>query len=457
MIYRHSFLFAIAMATVSSAALVACSSDDDNNGGGSGNNGGLLDNEVLLSMLKGDKEKATKLDDNIYIGEDNNFQTDYRHIDFALVPNVNKLGSITGIPKSGWAEKVAVKKEYGYVCCGKNGSSDFYRIYVEDEIRDTDGKIIGYNIRYQHPFYGKDIDIQLPKNELSFTDKGGNEEVKFLDNEPIYFSCKSSADWCKVTPSSSFDKSFLTNAVDVSVDASDTVGVSTATITLTTGYDKKKEITVTRGAAEPRMKLYDNNYSYVTSMDIPIPAGGASKFVYVDSNIPLEDIEVENTASSWCEAKLEKNDGSYSYRGKYVLSITSTSNDTDVKRTGTITLKYRNGEASVKLNVGQEVAYLSLDEGYTIDKPYEVSYSSGSRSVYFRTNIDLNDLKVTNSASWLSSSLQGSNSYGNYVRGYVDLYFYGNYNTNSDREDIVTISSKKGTVLCSFKVKQSGY
>ena len=61
MIYKHSFLFAIAMAIVSSSALVACSSDDDNNGGGNGNNGGLLDNEEVLCMLKGDKNSATKL------------------------------------------------------------------------------------------------------------------------------------------------------------------------------------------------------------------------------------------------------------------------------------------------------------------------------------------------------------------------------------------------------------
>lgn len=455
MIYRHSFLFAIAMEILSSAALIACSNDDDNNGGGNGSNGGLLENEVLLSMLKGDKDKATKLDDCLYIGEDYNFQSDYRDADFALLANVNKLGGITNIPKSGWAKKIAVRKGYGYVCCVDNNPENFYRIYVEDEICDTDGKLIGYTIRYQHPFYGKDIDIQLPKNELTFTGKGGEEELKFLDSEPVCFSCESSADWCRTTPSSSLGKNFLTNAVDVSVATSDTIGVSTATITLTTGYGKKKEFTVTRGAAEPRMKLYDNNYSNVTSMSIY--AGGASKYVYVNSNIPLEDIEVINTASDWCEAKLGKNsdDDYYGRRyGNYILIVTATENDTDTKRTGTITLKYRNGDTSVKLNLEQDASYITMENNYSMDNPYILDCSYDSY-LYFRTNLYRDDIKVANSTDWLSTSIYDYDYYNNYYRSYLWLSYSRN-TSSSDREDIVTISNKKGTVSYSFKVKQSG-
>lgn len=459
---KKTFIAAVLVAALPIAALTSCSSDNDEPNGGSAGEG--LDNEVVLSMLKGDKDKATKLD-GVYIGEDNNFQTDdyyqhgYYNTRFALTANVKKLGDINFIPKSGWADKIAVRKGYGYVWY--NGTSrDFYRIYVDDEVRDTDGNVIGYNIRYQHPFYGKDEDIQLAKDELSFTNEGGMEEIKFLDNEPICFSCKSSADWCRVTPTSSLSKSFLTNAVDVSVAASDFIGDSTATITLTTGYGKKKEIKVTRGAAEPRMKLYDGNGSYVTSMNLPV--SGTGKYVYVNSNIPLENIDVENTASSWCEVKLEKNsndDEGHYHRGygNYILRITATANDADVKRTGIITLKYRNGDTGVKLNVEQEAPYITMDNGYSEGNPYTTNYYSGSTELYFRTNIDWSDLKVSNSASWLSTSLYGYNSYSDYVRGYVRLYFNSRNNSSSDREDVVTISNKKGTVICKFKVVQSAY
>ena len=456
------FKAAMLVAVLPMAALTSCSNDNDESNGGSADGG--LDNEVVLSMLKGDEDKATKLD-YVFIGEDNNFQTVGGSAAFALTTNVNKLSSITNIPKSGWAEKVAVRKGYGYVCykdAGYYTPAVFYRIYVEDEMRDTDGKVIGYNIRYQQPFYGKDIDIQLQKDELSFTGEGGKEEIKFLDNEPIYFSCKSSADWCRATPSSTLGKSFLTNAVDVNVDKSDTIGVSTATITLTTAYGKKKEIKVSRGAAEPRMKLYNNNGSYVTSMNLSVFLSGKDKYVYVNSNIPLEDIDIENTASGWCETKLEKNsnygDGYYQNNyGNYILRITATANETDTKRTGTITLKYRNGDTGVKLNVEQEAPYITMDNGYSEDNPYTTNYYSGSTQLSFRTNIDWSDLKVSNSASWLSTSLYGYNSYSDYIRGYVSLYFNSNNKSSSDREDVVTISNKKGTVACSFKVKQRGY
>ncbi len=448
---KKTFITAIFVVALPMAALISCSSDNDEPNGGSADEG--LDNEVVLSMLKGDEDKATMLD-CMYIGEDNNFQCTNEDREFALVPNAKKLGDITNIPKSGWAEKVAVRKGYGYVFY--NFYSEFYRIYVEDEMRDTEGKLIGYNIRYQHPFYGKDIDIQLPKDELSFTDKGGSEEVKFLDNEPIYFSCVSSAGWCRVTPASSFSKGFLKNAVDVYVSASDTLGLSTATITLTTGYGKKKEIKVTRGAAEPRMMLYDDYYGKnVTSMNFPVSVSGASKYVYVNSNIPLEDIDIENTASDWCEARLEKRGGYDSGPSlNYVLRITATANNTDAKRTGTITLKYRNGDTSVKLNVEQETPYVTVDNGYSENKPFTVGYSGNYYFINFQSNVDIIDLNVTNAESWLETSLY-NDSYSS--GGKIRLYFSSNSESNSDRKDKVVISNKKGTVLYSFKVVQKGY
>ena len=69
---KKTFIAAVLVATLPMAALTSCSSDNDESNGGSAGEG--LDNEVVLSMLKGNEDKATKLDD-VYIGEDNNFQT----------------------------------------------------------------------------------------------------------------------------------------------------------------------------------------------------------------------------------------------------------------------------------------------------------------------------------------------------------------------------------------------
>lgn len=127
---KKTFMIAVLVAALPMAALTLCNSDNDEQNGGSA--GEEIDNEVGLSMLKGGEDKATMLDDT-YIGEDNNFQSAYSVVELALETNANKLSGITNIPKSGWAEKVAVRKGYGYVCCKYNHhyNSEYY-IEVEE-------------------------------------------------------------------------------------------------------------------------------------------------------------------------------------------------------------------------------------------------------------------------------------------------------------------------------------
>lgn len=140
------------------------------------------------------------------------------------------------------------------------------------------------------------------------------------------------------------------------------------------------------------------------------------------------------------------------------MIVTATENDTDTKRTGTITLKYRNGDTSVKLNLEQDVAYITMENGYSEENPYTFDYYYNNQYLYFKTNLSSDDIKVTTSADWLTADFDDFDSnyynYG-YNRGRVYLRANSN-NSSSDREDIVTISNKKGTVSCSFKVKQFG-
>lgn len=455
---KHSFLLAFAIAAFSPMVFTACSSDGDSDG--NGNNGGnTLDNEVVLSMVKGDENEATLLFDNLYIGEDNNFQNSNCHsyTRLAMFGNVNKLSEVSYIPKTGWVYKISARKGLGYVYYVTNDydktTSPFCRIYIEDEMRDADGKIIGYDIRYQYPFNGKNIDIDLPKDNLSFTNKGGKEKLMFADSEPIFFTSKSSASWCCAEKVSSFDIPFLTNGVYVVVNPSDTIGESTATITLTTGYGKKKEIKVTRAAAEPVLKIYNNYGSDLSENGITLSIkGGTSTSTKVSTNIPLGDIEIVNTASSWCEATLVKDNSGYNK-----LQLEATANDTNEKRSGIITLKWKNGDLSASLKVEQDIAYIYLPAGYTIDNPYTKKYYGGKEYLYIYSNLGSDDIKVSNSASWLSTNVYYYDYNENYYVYMLGMNFNSNYISSYDREDIVTISNKKGTIKYSFKVIQSGY
>lgn len=79
---KKTFMTAVFVAVLPIVAQTLCSSDNDEPNGGSA--GEALDNEIVLSMLKGDEYKATRLDD-MYVGEDNNFQFTYGGLVFALV------------------------------------------------------------------------------------------------------------------------------------------------------------------------------------------------------------------------------------------------------------------------------------------------------------------------------------------------------------------------------------
>ena len=79
---KKTFMTAVFVAVLPIVAQTLCSSDNDESNGGFV--GEALDNEVVLSMLKGDEYKATRLDD-MYVGEDNNFQFTYGGLVFALV------------------------------------------------------------------------------------------------------------------------------------------------------------------------------------------------------------------------------------------------------------------------------------------------------------------------------------------------------------------------------------
>lgn len=136
------------------------------------------DGTISVSMRNGNEDDATIIDNCFYIGQDNNFTYNtYYNCSFACVGKVNGLGNITGIPKNGWAEKVSVEPGNGYIV-NYQSLNKYYSVYVSDYITSTSGGIIGANVKYLTPFYGKDVEIKL-----DFED----ERFQEIDNE-MYFT-----------------------------------------------------------------------------------------------------------------------------------------------------------------------------------------------------------------------------------------------------------------------------
>lgn len=394
-------------------AMAACGSDGDSTDGNGNVKPDANVNDpagtVSLSMMKGSspREGATTIgSSSMYIGNDYNFTNGQ----FVSLGTMKGLGNVSYIPTAGWASNVAVRKNTGYVAYA-NG--EFYRIFAENEIAGTTGGVIGYDVKYQAPFKGKDIDLDIQATALSFDKSGGSENVVFGNKEFVVFSAKSSADWCQVLPTSTYDHYFLSNGVQIIVQPSDVAKTTEATVTLTTTYGKKKEIKVTRGGVEPYISL---NESSVT-----LDAKKTERQVSLNTNIPKEDLEISNAASSWCKAEFVdqtramhakavavkfvgnkpatamKASGSANY---YTLSLKASANDKETERTGTVTLKTKDGKKSVKLNVTQKGIKFTVSQ-----KKVGFDKNQSNKTITIDTDIDW---EATSSEKWCTVSKNGN-------------------------------------------------
>lgn len=446
-------------------AFAACSSDDDSTDGDGNIKPDVNVNDpagtVSLSMMKGHdlNEGATYIgNSSIHIGNDYNFDGGY----FISLGTVKGLGNVSYIPTTGWASNVSVRNNNGYVAYS-NGT--FYRIFVEKEIVGTTGGIIGYDVKYQAPFKGKDLELELPATSVSFDKKGGTENIVFDNKEFVVFTAKSSEDWCQIIPTSTYNYSFLANGIQIIAQPSNVAATTEATITLTTAYGKKKEIKVTRGGVDPYLTLNETS--------VTLDAKECERQVGLNTNIQKEDLTISNTASSWCKAEfvdqtraIHANAARIKFVGNkpakavkaanaagsanyYALVLKANSNDKDTERKGTITLKSKDGKKSVTLNVIQNKAYLYVQqEGYN-----EVSFDNEERNAvigYLYTSLEYEDLQVSCNEAWCKPELQ--NSYG-----YIKLNANISKNaTEKTRKAKIVISNKTKTLSFTMTVSQNG-
>lgn len=448
-------------------AFAACSSDDDSTDGDGNIKPDVNVNDpvgtVSLSMMKGPsiREGATRIgSSDIYIGNDYNFDGGY----FISLGTVKGLGNVSYIPTTGWASKVSVRSGNGYVACDPYGF--FYRIFVEKEIVGTTGGIIGYDVKYQAPFKGKDLELELPATSVSFDKKGGTENIVFNNKEFVVFTAKSSEDWCQIIPTSTYNYSFLANGIQIIAQPSDVAATTEATITLTTAYGKKKEIKVTRGGVDPYLTLNETS--------VTLDAKECERQVGLNTNIQKEDLTISNTASSWCKAefvdqtraihasaarikfvgnkpakavKAANAAGSASY---YALVLKANSNDKDTERKGTITLKSKDGKKSVTLNVIQDKGYLYVQQkGYN-----EVSFDNEERNAVIGnvyTSLEYEDLQVSCDEAWCKPELQ-KDHWGNIT---LNTNISKN-TTEKTRKAKIVISNKTKTLNFTMNVSQRG-
>lgn len=316
-------------------------------------------------------DSKTKLDDRLYIDGADNFNANGGII--VDLGGMKGLGNVGYIPKTGYVSKVAVTPGNGYIW----GTYDaFYRIYVTNYTQNSAGEIIGADIKYQKPFYGKDEALKPSDTSLSVSSDGGEASVVFENNSIIPFTVKTDMDWVRAMRSSTLDYSILTNAITFYIEPATTTESETATVTATTYYDKSTTITITRLGVAPKLSIPDD------AANKEIDANATEYRIPITTNLDFNDLTVKSSAD-W--ATVELVDGSSrtaaiansirwignepathsrantaTVRTYYAL-VKVAENKNNADRTATITISDKEGKLSATQKLKQEKASFSIE------------------------------------------------------------------------------------------------
>ena len=383
----------------------------------------LPDPEGTIQLSMRDDANGKTLLDNIYIS-DENFASYYRYttpegpvlyVTFVSLGNMSGLANIKQIPTTGWASKVAVVPGNGYIAYD-NLTGSYYRLYVTDYIVSTTGGIIGADVKYQVPFYGKDEAI-LPETEsLTFPANGGTQTVVFKNQGIIPFDIETDVSWCSVQKASTNNYSFLTNAIAITVDGSSDTEAVTGKITLKTIYGKETVINITRSGKEP--------FITTESSSISLTAAEQTKNISFESNIEQDDLTVTSSAA-WCKAEflgttsglqtmcneikfignkpvseIDENLSLYASVTKY-LSVTVEENSSTQSREATITIQSNDKKVSSKFKIIQSGIVLEV-------KINTVNFDKNSNSRTITINTSASNWDAESSESWCTFSKNGN-------------------------------------------------
>lgn len=326
-------------------------------------------------------DSKTTINNGLWIDAADNF---YAHRGYIVnLGSMKGLGNVGYIPKTGYVETVAVTPGDGYIWAtegynefGNYERNTFYRIYVTNYTQNTSGEIIGADIKYQKPFYGKDEALKPSDTNLSVSGDGGEASVVFENNSVIPFVVESDKDWVRPSISSTLDHSFLPNAITFYIDPATTTESETATVTATTGYDKSTTINITRLGVAPTLSIPND------AANKEIDANATEYRLPITTNLDFNDLTVKSSAD-W--ATVELVDGSSrtaaiansirwignepathsrantaTVRTYYALvKVAENKNNTD--RTATITISDKEGKLSATQKLKQEKASFSIE------------------------------------------------------------------------------------------------
>lgn len=403
-------------------------------------------------------DSKTKLDDRLYIDGADNFNANGGII--VDLGGMKGLGNVGYIPKTGYVSKVAVTPGNGYIW----GTYDaFYRIYVTNYTQNSAEEIIGADIKYQKPFYGKDEALKPSDTSLSVSSDGGEASVVFENNSIIPFIVKSDKGWVRPYPSSTLDYSILKNAITFYIEPATTTESETATVTATTYYNKSTTITITRLGVAPTLSIPDD------AANKEIDANATEYRLPITTNLDFNDLTVK-TSADW--ATVELVDGSSrtaaiansirwignepathsradnaSIRTYYAL-VKVAANVNSAERNASITVSSKDGKLTAKHSLTQKGATLSvISNGKEIkdDDIIDITYAETNLNIKVESSVE--GISVTSDKPWAEVTTNNEKSY--------TIKVVEN-ETPDDRSAKISIKAKNSDLALSFTLKQAG-
>lgn len=392
------FMFCMLASTI---LFYSCGTDDDVSGDGSVDpNKEIPDPTGTVQIAMRNSNNGKTVLGNIYI-DNENFAGGY----YSSLGPVRGLGNVAHIPTTGWGGQVSVIPGHGYVAYDYR-QKKFYRIYVIKDLVGVSGGIIGSEIKYQAPFKGNDEKIMLDSTDFKFPFTGGQKDIVFKNSGVILFDVETDvSNWCTVEKTSTYDYSFLTNGIHITVKAGSSPEVEHGTITLTTLYGKKTVINITRSGIEPFVSFGDLE-------ERELSADAQTDQIDFVGNVSLEDLIVSSSAS-WCQVKLEENTKKIQKKAtekddleqyatnSYTLKIDCDENQTSQSRNAVISVQSKNGKINESFNLIQKGATFEVK----IDK---IGFDKNSNYRTVTINTTFANWEAESSADWCTFSKNGN-------------------------------------------------
>lgn len=413
-------------------------------------------------------DRKTTINNGLWIDAADNF---YAHRGYIVnLGSMKGLGNVGYIPKTGYVETVAVTPGDGYIWAtegynefGNYERNTFYRIYVTNYTQNTSGEIIGADIKYQKPFYGKDEALKPSDTNLSVSGDGGEASVVFENNSVIPFVVESDKDWVRPSISSTLDHSFLPNAITFYIDPATTTESETATVTATTGYDKSTTITITRLGVAPTLSIPND------AANKEIDANATEYRLPITTNLDFNDLTVKSSAD-WATVELvdgssrtaavansirwignepatHSRANSATVRTYYVL-VKVAANVNSAERKAAIVVSSKDGNLSAKHSLTQKGATLSVtsnDKEIKNGDVIDVQDTETSLNIKIESSVD--GITISSDKSWAEVTTDDEKSYTIKVAG---------NQTPDDRSAKISIKAKNSDLAMSFTLKQAG-